>query len=359
MAACRILTEFVRYLAQFSLVSRRILCDTRSMKSPLYEQTTNEQRASRRVVFLVLPSVQLLDLAGPAQVFDTARRLGASYTLSFCATTDEVCSAQHLHLSRLERLPEILPGDLILIPGCSDIPLPTEQLLDVSSRAWLQVSHRAGAEIASICTGAAALGEAGLLHKRRCTTHWAFVSQLQARYPTAQVLEGVLYVHDQHITTSAGVASGIDMALWFLEQEYGPRFTAEVARRLVLYIRRSGLAPQVSIYLDYRTHLDPCVHNVQDWLVEHSREAATLPDLASVAQMSVRSLTRAFKAATGITPREYQQLLRLEFAAQLLKESDLSLEAIAIKSGFGDPRHFRRVWHQHFGTAPSLARQRI
>jgi hypothetical protein len=114
-AECRILTEFVRYLAQLSLAPRRILCDTRSMKSPLHERTTSEQRSSRRVVFLVLPSVQLLDLAGPAQVFDTARRLGASYLLSFCATTDEVCSAQHLHLSRLERLPEILPGDLILI----------------------------------------------------------------------------------------------------------------------------------------------------------------------------------------------------------------------------------------------------
>jgi transcriptional regulator GlxA family with amidase domain len=126
-----------------------------------------------------------------------------------------------------------------------------------------------------------------------------------------------------------------------------------------VYIRRSGLASQTSVYLDYRAHLDPCVHKVQDWLTEHSREAATLPDLARVAQMSVRSLSRAFKAATGITPREYQQLLRLEFAAQLMRESDLSLEAIAIKSGFGDPRHFRRVWHQHFGTAPSSARQWI
>ena len=207
---CGILTEFVRNLAQFSLVPRRILCHTSGMKSPLRERTTLEQRSSRRVVFLVLPSVQLLDLAGPAQVFDTARRLGASYLLSFCATTDEVCSAQHLHLSHLERLPEIVPGDLILIPGGCDIPLPTEEFLDASSKAWLQASHQAGAEIASICTGAAALGEAGLLHKRRCTTHWAFVSQLQARYPTAQVLEGVLYVHDQRITTSAGVASSTE-----------------------------------------------------------------------------------------------------------------------------------------------------
>jgi transcriptional regulator GlxA family with amidase domain len=356
---CSILTELVRNLAQFSLVPRRILCDTSGMKSPLRERTIFEQRSSRRVVFLVLPSVQLLDLAGPAQVFDTARRLGASYLLSFCATTDEICSAQHLHLSRLERLPDIVPGDLILIPGCSDIPLPTEELLDASSKAWLQASHQAGAEIASICTGAAALGEAGLLHKRRCTTHWAFVSQLQARYPTAQVLEGVLYVHDQRITTSAGVASGIDMALWLLEQEYGPCFTAEVARRLVVYLRRSGLTPQASVYLDYRAHLDPCVHKVQDWLVEHSTEAATLPDLARVAQISERSLTRAFKAATGITPRQYQQLLRLEFAAQLMNESDFSLETIAVKSGFGDPRHFRRVWHQHFGTAPSSARRRV
>jgi transcriptional regulator GlxA family with amidase domain len=203
------------------------------------------------------------------------------------------------------------------------------------------------------------LGEAGLLHRRRCTTHWSYVAELQRRNPTAQVLDNVLYVHDHGITTSAGVASGIDMALWLLEQDYGPRLAATVAHRLVVYLRRSGLDRQASIYLEYRAHIDPCVHRVQDWLTEHITEATSMTELAAVGQTSVRSLARAFKAATDITPREYQQLLRLELAANLVNDSRLSLEAIAAKSGFGDPRHFRRVWRQYFGTSPSTGRQRM
>lgn len=115
---------------------------------------------------------------------------------------------------------------------------------------------------------------------------------------------------------------------------------------------------QVSVYLEYRSHLDPCVHRVQDWLVEHVSESVSLPTLAEVGQTSVRSLVRAFKAATGITPRKYLQLLRLELANHLIHETGLSLEEIAVKSGFGDPRQFRRVWLEHFGMAPSLSRQR-
>jgi transcriptional regulator GlxA family with amidase domain len=254
------------------------------------------------VVFLVLPGVQLLDLADPVQVFDTAARLfGAPYTLLFCSACDEIRSTQGLHLARLEPLPEIDGNTLILVPGTGASPRNSRALLDGPAKQWLQESYQAGVQIASICTGTAVLGEAGLLHRRRCTTHWAFVSELQSCHPTAQVLEDVLYVHDRGVTTSAGVTSGIDMALWLLERDYGPRMAADVARRLVVYLRRSGLERQVSVYLEYRSHLDPCIHKVQDWLAEHVTEPISLSDLATVAQTSVRSLSRAFKRATGIT----------------------------------------------------------
>jgi transcriptional regulator GlxA family with amidase domain len=151
---------------------------------------------------------------------------------------------------------------------------------------------------------------------------------------------------------------GIDMALWLLEQDCGPRMVADVARRLVVYLRRSGLERQVSVYLEYRAHLDPCVHKVQDWLAEHVSESVSLDELATVGQTSVRSLTRAFKTATGITPREYQRLLRLEVAERLVHDSRLPLETIAMKSGFGDARQFRRVWLKHHGTPPSSSRPR-
>jgi transcriptional regulator GlxA family with amidase domain len=327
------------------------------MERPSIEPATDEMRPERRVIFLVLPGVHLLDLAGPVQVFDAAMRIFAvPYSILFCAATDEIRSTQRLYLSHLQPLPEINGSDLVLVPG-TGTSLDGQQLLDAPTRQWLQKSYRAGAHIASICTGAAALGEAGLLHKRRCTTHWADVAALRASYPTAQVLEGVLYVHDRGITTSAGVASGIDMALWLLERDCGPRLAADVARALVVYLRRSGLERQVSIYLEYRAHLDPCVHKIQDWLAEHVGEPVTLDELATIGQTSVRSLTRSFKAAAGITPHEYQQLLRLELATHLVRDSALPLETIAAKCGFGDPRHFRRVWRQRFGTPPSHARQ--
>ncbi len=314
----------------------------------------------RRVIFLILPGVQLLDLAGPVQVFDTAVRIfHVPYTILFCAPSDEICSTQRLYLAHLEPLPEINGSDLVLVPGCGGLSRNDGQgLLDAASRSWLQESYQAGAHITSICTGAEALGEAGLLHRKRCTTHWADVARLRARNPSAQVLEGVLYVHDRGITTSAGVASGVDMALWLLEQDCGPRLAADVARYLVVYLRRSGMERQVSVYLEYRSHLDPCVHKIQDWLAEHVSEPATLDELANVGQTSVRSLTRAFKAATGITPHAYQQLLRLELAAHLVHDSTLPLETIASRCGFADPRHFRRVWQQRFGTPPSHGRQR-
>jgi transcriptional regulator GlxA family with amidase domain len=351
------LTEFVRSLAGAPLVFGGEMIYDCGMKRPSIEPRTDEAQPERRVIFLVLPGVQLLDLAGPVQVFDTARRIFAvPYTILFCAASSEIRSTQRLYISRLEPLPEINGSDLVLVPGTGG-PLKGQKLLDAASKRWLQESYQAGAHIASICTGANALGEAGLLHKRRCTTHWADVAELRASCPTAQVLEGVLYVHDRGITTSAGVASGIDMALWLLERDCGPRLAADVARYLVVYLRRSGLERQMSVYLEYRAHLDPCVHKVQDWLAEHVGEPVTLEDLAVVAQTSVRSLTRSFKAAAGITPHEYQQLLRLELAAHLVRDSALPLETIAAKCGFGDPRHFRRVWRQRFGTPPSHARQ--
>jgi transcriptional regulator GlxA family with amidase domain len=352
------LAKFVRFLTRFPLASSSISVHNMGMKRPPLSSTTNARQSPRRVIFLVLPDVQLLDLAGPAQVFDTAARLlGAPYTLSYCAASDEIRSKQQLYLAHLEQLPDIGQNDLILVPGAGTPPFNDRGLLDTPTKQWLQESYHAGTQIASICTGAMALGEAGLLHRRRCTTHWAEVSELRVRYPTAQVLEGVLYVHDHSIITSAGVASGIDMALWLLEQDCGPRLAADVARRLVVYLRRTGLERQVSVYLAYRSHLDPCVHKAQDWLAEHVTESVSLANLADVAQTSVRSLTRAFKAATGITPGEYQRLLRLELAAHLVNDSDLPLETIAARSGFGDPRHFRRVWHAHFGTPPSFGRQ--
>lgn len=313
-----------------------------------------------RVFVLLLPGVHLLDLAGPAQVFHSASEQGAEYTVTFCATQSQVRSAQGLMLTDLAPLPQVQPSDLILVPGVqigAVSLLPT--LLNPEARDWLQVSVASGVEIAAICAGALALGEAGLLSGRRCTTHWALTGPLQQRHPRARVLENVLFVQDQGVTTSAGIASGIDLALSLVERHHGPLLTARVARELVVYLRRSGEHAQTSIYLEYRTHLHAGVHRVQDWLIAHPADQATLTDLAAVAGLSARHLTRSFKAATGLTVLDYQHRLRLELARTLLHDPRLTFDAVAARSGFGNARALRRVWHSCFGAPLSEHRLEV
>lgn len=315
------------------------------------------QEQARRVLFVLLPQVNLLDLAGPVQVFHASGQLGVPYELHFCASQPEVASAPGLVLAHLEPLIDVAPDDLVIVPGLQLECDPLHDLsLDPELNQWLNQAHMVGAHIASVCTGAFVLGEAGLLNGHRCTTHWISVADLQARYPRARVQDSALYIHDGRITTSAGVASGIDMALSLLEHQHGPLFTAQVARYLVIYLRRNGSQPQDSVYLQYRTHLDPGVHRVQDHLISHLTEPVSLPALAQVGQMSTRSLTRAFKEATGLTPVQYHQRLQLELAATLLHNPELSIEEIAHKCGFEDARHFRRLWQRQFGLAPSASR---
>jgi transcriptional regulator GlxA family with amidase domain len=310
-------------------------------------------------VFLLLPNVNLLDVAGPAQVFSTAAHMGAPYQVVFCASEPGIASAQGLALTSLAPLPTVGTDEIVLVPG---IGLHTSALhaawVNPTVVRWLAEAYQAGAYLASVCTGAFVLGEAGLLDGRRCTTHWEAVPLLRSRYPRAKVDEATLFVHDGCITTSAGIASGIDMALALVERAHGPLLTAQIARYLVVYLRRNGSHAQQSIYLDYRTHLHPGVHRAQDYLVASLTTPVSLTDLAGAAQMSVRNLSRAFKEATGLTPVQYHQRLRLELGATLLDNPDLSIEAISQRCGFDDARQFRRLWQRTFGAPPSRHRAR-
>jgi transcriptional regulator GlxA family with amidase domain len=311
----------------------------------------------QRVFFLVLPQVNLLDLAGPAQVFHVAAQLGMPYRLIFCAHRPEVCSAQGLVFAHLQPLEPVQPGDLVIVPGLRlDREEARRGLWEPTIINWLRQAYDVGCPIASVCTGAFALGEACLLDGRRCTTHWVAIATLRERYPRARVLDSALFVHDNRITTSAGIASGIDMALSLLEQRHGPLFTAQVARYLVVYMRRDSSQSQDSIYLQYRTHLDPAVHQAQDYLINHIAGPVPLQTLADAVHLSVRSLTRNFKEATGLTPVQYHQRLQLELASTLLHDPGLSIEEVARKCGFEDARHFRRLWLRTFGVPPSVSR---
>jgi transcriptional regulator GlxA family with amidase domain len=286
----------------------------------------------------VLPEVEILDLAGPLQALSEANRGRTRYRIRLCSPRERIESHQGVTLADLDRLPDDVDDALIVVPG---MPYHATQKFDRSVTRWLADAARAGAHMASVCTGSFALGEAGLLGGRRCTTHWSRTGELARRFPTARVLEDRLYVTDGNVTSSAGIASGIDMALAFIEQWDGPIVAAEVAREMVVYLRRDGAQEQHSVYLDYRTHLHPGVHRVQDFIVQNPAARATLDELSDVAGMSARSLTRTFRGATGISVHEFTTRVRIELAKTLLHDPGLTTEAVAQRCGLS-ARQLRR-----------------
>lgn len=305
------------------------------------------------MIVVLLPELQILDLAGPLQALHEANGCGADYRIRLCGMTPKVASEQGVLIADLQPLPEPVAGDLILVPGVRYAALGQAG----RASAWLREAYRAGARLASVCTGAFVLAEAGLLDGRQCTTHWSRVDDLQRRVPSAQVLRNRLFVNDGRVATSAGIASGIDMALWLIEEQFGPLVAAAAARELVVYLRRDGAHGQRSVYLEYRTHLHPGVHRVQDWLVGHPAEHATLADLGRMASMSPRNLTRSFRQATGISVQEFRTLVRLELARNLLNNPSLGVAGVARECGFESARQLRRVWKAAMGTAPSVGRR--
>lgn len=308
---------------------------------------------SRRALFVYFPKCEVLDFAGPLQALSEANSFtSGAYDIVHCGASESTATAQGLQLASLAPLPEPRDSDVIFVPGYPPHEVKPPRELD----RWLRAAHAAGAHILSTCTGAFVLARAGLLDGRSCTTHWKRTQELTDAYPLAQVLTGHLYVRDGNVTTSAGITAGIDMTLDFIEREHGPAIAAKVAREMVVYIRRDGAQNQESIYLAYRSHLDPAIHAVQDWLIANPSEKIRLVELAEVANMSVRTLTRAFARAAGISVGEYRRRLRLEFAKTLLADPKLTIDAIAANAGFADARQFRRLWREAYGVSPAIYR---
>jgi transcriptional regulator GlxA family with amidase domain len=295
-----------------------------------------------KVAFLLLPGLHLLDLAGPAQAFSTAASLGCGYELRYVAEQQEVATAQGLTLRAGPDWPELGPDDMIMVPGWRGPALAGSGPLGAASLDRLAGHHASGGTVASVCAGADALGRAGLLDGRRCTTHHALQDELARRYPRATVIRDVLYVVDGRVVTSAGIASGIDLALHLIAARHGPGAAARVAREMVVYARRNGDEPQASAMLRHRAHLSDTVHRVQDLIDARFTEALPLAHLATASAVSQRTLTRLFGQATGLTPLRYQQLLRAERAEHLIGHG-ATVEAAARAAGFQDARMLRRL----------------
>jgi transcriptional regulator GlxA family with amidase domain len=295
-----------------------------------------------RIIFLIVPDAHLLDLAGPAQVFSTAAQLGFQYRLAYVAEHPDVLTAQGLNIrAELDR-PELAADDIIVIPGWRGPTLAGAGALGEESLRWLRAHHAKGGTVASVCAGADALGRAGLLDGRRCTTHHDMQDELARRYPMAVVVRDVLYVVDDRIVSSAGIASGIDLALHLVAARHGPSVAARIAREMVVYTRRNGDEQQNSAMLRYRSHLNDAVHRIQDLIDARFVERLPLAELARVSGCSERTVTRLFRHETGLTPLRYQQTLRLERAEHLISLG-ATVETAARAVGFADARMLRRL----------------
>lgn len=301
----------------------------------------------KRFIFLIWPRTHVLDLAGPDQVLSEAIFYQAPFEIVYCAPFPEQAgTASGLRFGGMQHYSTITPrpGDYLLIPG-----MDLDLILDVQSSElqavyhWISEAYACGCSICSVCTGAFVLGAIGLLHKKNCTTHWKYTRRLQERFASAQVQENVLYTEDAGIFTSAGIASGIDLALYLVEREMGAHFAHKVAREVVVYSRRNGQQAQQSVFMSYRDHIHAGIHAAQDWLIEHLHERNALPQLAEKAHMSPRNFTRIFRLETGITVGAYIALLRKETLRQLLKNPNLSRAEIAGHIGLSSERQLSRV----------------
>lgn len=302
------------------------------------------------IYLVVTPGVLMLDYAGPAEALRMARDMGAPLVLHSCGPRSEVNTSLGTQLTELEALPERLPpGSLVMITGNSheqeDYATPSAQQVV----RWLQTALLPDTRLASICSGALLLAMAGHLDGLRCTTHHTLLDDLQALAPTAQVQADRIFVDDGRVLTSAGIITGIDLALYIVEQVAGAALAAQVARRLVMYTRRGPNDPQLSPWLAHRNHMHPAVHRAQDAitasLLQDPSLRRSLTDLAEVACVSPRHLSRLFVQHTGISVVDYQQQLRIARANDLLEQRpNMTQEQLAEACGFTSARDFRRVW---------------
>jgi transcriptional regulator GlxA family with amidase domain len=300
----------------------------------------------KKIAFIIPPTVELLDLAGPVQVFTEAKYYGFEIELEYYSYSSEPVSTSGLGFGALRNYKEanLQAGDYVFVPGMDfDYISSNSFKAETDFFDWLKVTSENNITVCSVCNGAFALGKAGLLHNTECTTHWRRVADLQAQFPTAKVLTDILYIKSNNIYTSAGISAGIDMALAILEDLKGPLFTHKIARVLVVYHRRSGNHKQQSIYLDYRNHINPQVHEVQDYLINNLAGENNIHTLADLVNMSPRNLSRVFKEKTGSTILEYHTLLRIEYANTMLNNPEYTIEFIASKCGFKSARQLQRI----------------
>ena len=314
---------------------------------------------AHRVEILTYPNAQVLDVTGPAQVFSTANELMEaeglqSYEIVIVSAEVEVVTSSGIAL-RNAGLPDPTGtlGTLIVSGGHGvNVACRNTILLD-----WLR-QRSAGAErIASVCSGAFLLAEAGLLGGHRVVTHWNRCAEFSARYPDVRLDPDPIFVRDGAIWTSAGVTAGIDLALAMVEADHGRTLALAVARHLVVFLKRPGSQAQFSVALALQEE-PASFERLHAWIAAHLSEPLSLEVLADQAGMSLRSLCRRYRQGTGRTPAQGVELMRVE-AARRLREDGASISRTAVRCGFGSTETMRRAFLRHVQVGPTAYRDRF
>ena len=263
------------------------------------------------------------------------------------------------------------PGSITPSVAFADISEPIDTLLvsggfgqadascDERLLAWLRHAGRRARRCGSICTGAFVLAAAGLLDGKRATTHWAMAEELGRRYPKISVEVDRIFVRDGNVYTSAGVTTGLDLALGLIEEDHGRALALRVARALVAYLKRPGGQSQFSNHLLAQFAASPPVRQVQEWALENLAADLSVRALAMRAGMSERSLRRAFIDETGETPRDFVERIRIDAARSLFEEAQQSVQMVAAYCGFETVDNLRRAFVRRMGVTPQAYRQRF
>ncbi|MBO0677566.1 GlxA family transcriptional regulator [Mycolicibacterium sp. S2-37] len=315
-----------------------------------------EAGAQREVLLVVFDGVKLLDAVGPAEVFAEANRFGARYRLRFASPDGEdVMTSVGTQFAVTESVASVDQVDTVLVAGGDDLvgrPIDP-QLVD----AVRQLAPRAR-RLASICTGAFILAQAGVLAGRRATTHWRHTRLLATAFPDVRVEADAIFVQDGHVFTSAGVSAGIDLALALVEKDHGADLVRDVARSLVVYLKRAGGQSQFSVLLEKDPPQESALRAVADAVTADPGGDHTVKSLAAQAAVSTRQLTRLFHVEFGTTPARYVEMVRIDIGRAALDAGHTVGES-ARRAGFNSPETFRRVFVNHHGVSPKVYRDRF
>lgn len=308
----------------------------------------------KTIVIIVFDGVQLLDVAGPMDVFAKLEQVyPGSYSTTIASLHGgDVVTNSGVVLGGTVSIADLsLPCDTILIAGGDEADL-RKAIYGEGLGQWVSAQASTTRRIGSVCTGAFVLAAAGLLDGRKATTHWHSSTLLQQLCPQARVEHDVIFTVDPPIYTSAGVTAGIDLALALVEEDYGRAKAMEVARELVVFMRRPGGQAQLSASLEAQSQASNRMADLLTWIFDNPTEDLSVTALAARMGMSERNFSRSFRRQAGDTPARYVERTRADLARSFLETSDWPLERIAERSGFGSVDSLQRAFKHRFCMTP-------